>query len=178
MSWTDTIGNLLQQYTGGAAAGAQPASDVQAHFDEVSQAVPSGTLAQGLAEAFRSDRTPGLPGMLSRMFLQSNPEQKAGLLNHLLTSIAPSTFTQALSGTALAGLFSGGKPQVTEEQAQYISPQDVEQLATHAQGSPLLIDSLSNFYAQHKHLVKTLGAGTLAVALAKIAENRRESSGP
>lgn len=172
MSWTDKVGSLLRQYTTGSGAAAQPAPDVHQHFDQVSQAVPGGVLAEGIAAAFKSDRTPELGQMLSNLFSQSNGEQKAGLLNHLIASIGPSTLMQAASGTALAGLLSGGKSQVTEAQAAQISPQDVQQLAAHAQNNPNLVDTLSNFYAEHKGLVKTLGGGALAIILAKIGQKQ------
>ena len=57
MTWTDQVGNLLKQYTSGGAA-AQPAPDVNAHFDEVAQAAPSSSIAEGLSAAFKSDKTP------------------------------------------------------------------------------------------------------------------------
>ena len=177
MSWTNKVESLLQQYAGGSAAAAQPAPDVHAHFDEVSQAVPSGTLADGIAAAFKSDRTPALGQMLSKLFQHSNAEQKTGLLNHLIASINPSTLMQAVAGTGLARILSPNRPQITEQQAQQVSPEDVERLATHAQNNPSLVDSVSNFYAQHKSLVKTLGGGALAVVLARIAEKQRESAG-
>ena len=48
MTWTDKVGNLLKQYTGGgAAAAAQPAPDVHAHFDEVARAAPPSALLKG-----------------------------------------------------------------------------------------------------------------------------------
>ena len=177
MSWTDRVGNLLRQYASGSGAAAQPAPDVHAHYDEVSQGVPQATLADGISAAFKSDRTPALGQMLANLFSQSNPQQKAGLLNHLISSISPSMLTQAVSGTALAGLLSGGRPQISETEAQQVSPQDVQLIAAHAQNNPWLIDSVSNFYAQHKGLVKTLGGGALAIVLARIAEKQRESAG-
>ena len=69
------------------------------------------------------------------------------------------------------------KPQITEAQAQQVSPRDTEQLAAHGQNNPFLVDCVSNFYAQHKGLVKTLGGGALAIVLARIAERQRESAG-
>jgi hypothetical protein len=65
---------------------------------------------------------------------------------------------------------------LTPEQAQKLSPEVVQQLATHAQNSnPSVVESLSHFYAQHTTLIKTLGGAALAVALAKVAE--RQSRG-
>jgi hypothetical protein len=174
MSWMNQVGNILKQYSsGGAAAGTQTAPDVNAHFDEVAKAVPSGTLADGIAAAMRSDKTPALGDMVSSMFGQSNGEQKAGLLNQLLGSLNPAALTQILSSAGLGGL-SGmltGNTQITPEQAQQVPPEVVQQMANHAEkNSPSIVDTLSNFYAQHPTLVKTLGGAALSIALAKVAQ--------
>ena len=69
-----------------------------------------------------------------------------------------------------------GKPQLTPEQAQQIPPEAVQQLANHAQNAnPSIVDTVSNFYAQHTTLVKTLGGAALTVALAKVAERQRQA---
>jgi hypothetical protein len=66
--------------------------------------------------------------------------------------------------------------QLTPDQAQKLSPEVVQQLATHAQNSnPSIVDSVSNFYAQHSTLVKTLGGTALIIALAKVAERQRQA---
>jgi TctA family transporter len=44
------LGDLLKQYSG---SGSTP-PNVEQHFDQVAQAVPSSSLAGGLADAFRS----------------------------------------------------------------------------------------------------------------------------
>jgi predicted DNA repair protein MutK len=178
MSWTNRIEGLLKQYATPGGAAAQPAPDAHAHFDEVSQAVPPGTLAEGIAAAFRSDNTPALGQTLAKLFSQSNSEQKAGLLNHLISSVNPAMLTQILSATGMAGMLSGGTSTITASQAQQITPEVVEQLANHAEKTnPSIIDSLSNFYAQHTTLVKTLGSGALTIALAKIAERQKQAQG-
>jgi len=62
MSFLSGIGDLLKQYSANnATSGAAPA--VEQHFDQVAQAVPSSTLAGGLAEAFRSSQTAPFPQM-------------------------------------------------------------------------------------------------------------------
>ncbi len=174
MTWAEDLSGVLQRYAGGgAAAGAQPAPDVHAHFDQVSQSAPPNVMADGLAAAFKSDRTPGFGQMLSTLFTNSNAEQKAGLLNHLLSSVGSGGLAQILAGTGLAGL-AGGKPNITPEQAQQVSPQAVQQMATNAQQSnPSIVDTVSGFYAQHSTLVKTLGGTALAIALTKVAERQR-----
>jgi len=173
MSWTDKIGSLLNQYSTAGGAAAQPAPDVHAHFDEVAQAVPSGTLAEGIAAAFRSDKTPAMGQMVSSLFAQSNGEQKAGLLNQLISGINPATLTQILSGAGLGGILSGLGSSLTPAQAQQIPPEVVQDMANHAEkANPSIVDSLSNFYAQHSALIKTLGGGALTIALAKIAQRQ------
>lgn len=173
MSWMNQVGNVLKHYSSTGAA-TQTAPDVNAHFDEVAKAAPAGVIADGLAAAFRSDKTPDIGQMVSGMFSQSNGEQKAGLLNHLIGSMNPAALTQILSSvglTGLTGLLSGGQTQLTPEQAQQIPPDVVGQMATHAEkNSPSIVDTLSNFYAQHTTLVKTLGGAALSIALAKMAQ--------
>jgi hypothetical protein len=69
-----------------------------------------------------------------------------------------------------------GATQMTPDQAQKLSPDAVQQLATHAQKSnPSVVETVSSFYAQHTTLVKTLGGAALSVALAKVAEKQRQA---
>jgi hypothetical protein len=174
MTWTDQIGNLLKQYTSGGAATA-PAPDVHAHFDQVAQAAPSSVIAEGLSAAFNSDKTPAFGQMLTTLFNNSNGDQKAGMINHLLSSVNPATLTQLLSGTGLAGLVGAGNTQLTPDQAQKISPEVIQQLATEAQKvDPSVVNSVSTFYAQHTTLIRTLGGAALTVAMAKVAERQQQ----
>jgi len=175
MTWTDKLGNLLKQYTSGGAAAA-PAPDVHAHFDQVAQDAPTSVIAEGLTAAFNSDRTPAFGQMLTTLFNNSTGEQKAGVINQLLSSVPPGALTQILSGVGLAGLAGAGRTQLTADQAQRISPEAVQQLATHAQtANPSVVDSVSSFYAQHSTLIKTLGGTALTIALAKVAERQRQA---
>jgi hypothetical protein len=89
MSWTDKVSSLLKQYTTSGGAVAQPAPDVHAHFDEVAQAAPTSAIAEGLTAAFNSDKTPAFRQMLSTLFNNSTGDQKAGMVNHLLSSVSP-----------------------------------------------------------------------------------------
>ena len=175
MTWIEQVGNLLKQYTSGGAA-VQPAPDVHAHFDEVAQAAPQSAIAEGLSAAFKSDKTPAFAEMLSTLFNNSNGDQKAGVVNQLLSSVSPDILKQVLSGAGLAGLLGSANTPLTPDQAQQLSPQVVQQLATNAEKSnPSVIDSVSNFYAQHTTLVKTLGGAALTIALAKVAERQRQT---
>jgi hypothetical protein len=132
MGVMDQISDVLKQYAGGSA---QVPSNVGQHFDQVAQAAPQSTVADGLAAAFRSDQTPAFGQMLSGLFKQSGGEQKAGVLNQLLASVGPSALAQLAGGGALAGMLSGGAKQITPEQAQTILPEVVQQLAAHAEES-------------------------------------------
>jgi len=177
MTWTDQLGGLLKQYSsGGAAAAAQPAPDVHAHFDQMAQAAPASVIAEGLSAAFKSDKTPAFGEMLSTLFNNSSGDQKAGMLNQLLSSVNPDTLKQVLGGAGLAGLVGAGSTQLTPDQAQKLSPEVVQQLATHAQqANPSVIDSVSTFYSQHTTLIKTLGGAALTVALSKVADRQRQA---
>ena len=175
MPWMDQVGNLLKQYTGGAAAAAAPAQDVNAHFDQVAAAAPAGTLAAGLAAAFHSDQTPAFGNMLSGLFANSTGEQKAGLLNQLMANVTPAMLSSIAGGGALAGLLKSGG-QITPEQAQQVSPEAVQQIAAQAKAAnPSIVDSVSNFYAQHTTLCKTLGGAALSICLAKVAQHTQSA---
>jgi hypothetical protein len=171
MSLFDQLGSVLKQYTGGSA---QNPADATAHFDQVAQAAPPNLMAEGIAAMFHSDQTPAFGNLVGSLFSQSNGEQKAGMLNQLLASVGPGTLAQLAGGGALASLLSGGASQITPQQAQSISPDVVQQIATHAEtADPSIIDKASAFYAQHTTLVKTLGGAALSIALAKVAERQK-----
>jgi hypothetical protein len=176
MPWMDQVGSLLKQYTsGGAATAAAPAPDVNAHFDQVAAAAPCAAIAEGLAAAFHSDQTPAFGTMLSGLFAKSTGEQKAGLLNQLMANVSPAMLSSIAGGAGLAGLLKSGG-QITPEQAQQVSPEAVQQIAAQAkQANPSVVDSVSNFYAQHTTLCKTLGGAALSIALAKVAQRTQQA---
>ena len=193
MNWMNQIGDLLQQYNG---ADPQRAPDtVHDDFDQLAQNAPPAALSDGLAAAFRSDQTPAFGQMVSQMFANGNGQQRASLLNNLLRTVGPTILAQVLSrggggggggglagllggggggGGGLAGLLGGGgTPEVTPEQAEQVSPEEVAQIAEQAeQQDPSIIDRVSDFYSQQPTLVKTLGAAALTIALAKIADRQ------
>ena len=165
--------DMLKQYAGGSTPTSE--ADVHQHFDQAAQSVPQSDMANALSHAFRSDQTPAFGQMVSNLFSQSNGEQKAGMLNHLLASVGPGGLSQIPGGSMLSGLLSGGSNQVTPQQAQNIPPEAVQQLASRAeQTDPSIIEKASSFYAQHPTLIKTLGAGVMSIAMAKLA--RREAA--
>ncbi len=172
MSWMNSLGDLLQQFTGNQSADDAPDERV----NEVLQNVPQSALSDGLAAAFRSDQTPAFGQMAAQLFSNSNPQQRAGMLNTLISVVGPALLAQLSSrggsggGLAgIAGLLAGGQPSVTPEQAAEVSPEAVAELAAQAeQQDPNIIDQLSNFYAEHPTLVKTLGAAAIAIALQRM----------
>lgn len=175
MGVLDDLSGVLKQYAGNNATTPPPA-DVNAHFDQVAQAVPASTLADGVAHALRSNQTPDLSQLVSNLFSQANGAQKAGMLNQLLSSIGsgsrPVLATGALASAGLADVVNKGGT-VTPDQAQQVSPAAVAQLADHAQTADgSIVDKLSGFYAQHPTLVKSLGAGALALVMSKVANRR------
>ena len=176
------LGNLLQQYLGGAAA---PGADTASHFDQAAQAAPTNVLQDGLSAMFHSDQTPPFGQMAGQMFGQASSSQQAGMLNQLIAAMGPGVLASLTSGGGagalggLGGLLSsltggGQAPQITPAQASQITPDQVQVLANHAQqANPGIIDQMSGFYAEHPTLVKTLGSAALAIALSKIAERSR-----
>jgi len=157
MTWTDTVGNLLKQITSTGAV-AEPDPAVHADFEQVAQTAPTSTIAEGLKAAFNSKKTPAFGEMLSRLYSNSNCNQKVGIINQLF------------------GLMGAGNTRVTADQAQNLSPEAVRRLATHVQHSnPSVVESVSTFYAQHITLIKSLGGVALTVALAKMVEEQRHA---
>jgi hypothetical protein len=172
MSLLSGIGDLLKQYSG-TNANAANSPGVEQHFDQVAQAVPSTTIAGGLAEAFRSSQTAPFPQMAAQLFANGNSQQQAGVLNGLVAALGPAVISQ-FAGSApnspLAALLQSGS--VTPTQAASVSPADVEALTSHAQNQdPSIIDRVSAIYAQHPVLIKSLGAAALTIAMKKIADS-------
>ncbi|MEJ7605287.1 MAG: hypothetical protein WKF37_03245 [Bryobacteraceae bacterium] len=161
----DQLGSVLQQYGGGT----QQSQNAESDYDQVVNVAPREAVSGGLAEAFRSDQTPPFPNMLGQLFGNSNGSQRASILNTLLATVGPSL----LSG-ALGRFGQGGQQHVTPEIAQQVSPQEIEELsAKAAQQDPTVIDRVSDFYAEHPTLVKSLGAAALGVALSGLSKQKR-----
>lgn len=162
MSLSNLMG-LLQQY---ANPGTSNTGNVEQDFRQVSQAAPQQHLATGLADAFRSNQTPPFAQMVSTLFSNSNGEQQAGLLNHLLGSVGPGAASGVLGGV----LGGGSNSKVTSEEAQQVPPEAVHQLAEQAEkNDPSIVDTVSSFYAQHPALVQTLGASALGLIMSHIS---------
>lgn len=170
MTLFDNLSNVLKQYTGGSNP--NPAN-VSEHFDQVAEAAPQGAIADGLSDVFRSNQTPSFGSLVGNLFSQSNGEQKAGVLNHLIGSLGPGALSQMAGGGALANLL-GGAGQISPQQAQNVPPDLVEQMASHAEkADPSIVDRASSFYAQHPTLVKSLGGVAMSMVLARVAQRQR-----
>ena len=171
MGILDSLGDLLKQVSSGSA----PEAQVHAAYDQVAQNVPQGTLAEGIAHVFNSNETPPFEQMVSGLFGKSSSDQKAGLINQILGTLGPAGASQVLGGagslSSLAGLLSSGS--VTPQQAEQVTPETVQVLAQQAaQQNPSIVDAAASFYAQHSTLVKTIGAGALALLMNKISQSR------
>lgn len=156
---------LLQQYAGG-----QPSNtNVEQDFEHVSQNVSQSHLAGGIANAFRSDQTPPFAQMVSQLFSQSNGQQQAGILSRLVGAAGPAAASGLLGNVLGGGVQSS---QITPEQAQQVPPSAVHELAAKAeQNNPSIVDEAGSFYAQHPTLVKTLGAGALALVMSHMSQH-------
>ncbi len=185
------IGSILERY-----AGNNDPDGNDDDFDHVAQHAPPTAVSEGVAEAFRSDRTPPFPNMLGQMFRQSDPNTRAGILNQLIAAAGPAVLAGVLGrggastgmggmagglGGLLGGLLGGGGsfggstvPQVTPEQASQVPPEAVEEMAREAQQhNSDIVSRVSEFAAQNPALVKGLGAIAVGIALKHLAGQKR-----
>ena len=169
------LGSLLSQFTGSGTA-----ANAQDHFQQVSQSASPGLLSEGLSAMFHSNQTPPVGQMAGQLFGQANPNQQAGMLTQLLGGMGPSVLASLVAGgggalSSILGQLAPGSAApvaITPAQASQLTPEQVQQIADHAeQHSPGIIDKMSGFYAEHPGLIKTLGGAALAIALAKMAES-------
>ena len=163
--------NVLQNYSQGGQAPAE--GEVADHFQQVAQAAPPSALASGLTAMFHSDQTPPFAQMVGQLFGNSNGTQRASLLNTLLSSGAGAGVLSQLAQSAGISLPTGGGASITPETAQQITPDMAQQAAAQAaQHDPSIVDRVSEIYAQHPTLVKTLGAAAMTIALSHLAHRR------
>jgi hypothetical protein len=176
MNWMNEIANVLQNYSQNAPTD-RDHETVANHFGQVAQAAPPSALADGLAAMFRSDQTPPFAQMIGQLFSNSNANQRANLLNTLLSSGAGADILSQLATSAGINLPAGlgSTAPVTPEMAEQIPPETVQEAAAHVEThDPSIVDRVSQIYAEHPRLVKTLGAAALTLAMAHLA-NRRPS---
>jgi hypothetical protein len=162
------LAGVFEQYRNASVA--NPPQNVQQDYQRAAEAVPSSHLGDALGEAFRSRETPPFGQMVSGLFANSNPDQRAGILNHLLSAVGPGALGSLALGS-LGGLLRGGNANVSPEHAKQVSPEAVQQLAEHAEKqNPSVIDHASQFYSQHPKLVQALGAGSLALIMSHLSK--------
>ena len=162
------LAGIFEQYRNASVA--NPPKNVRQDYEQAADTVPSSHLEDALSEAFRSGETPPFAQMLSNLFANSNPDQRAGILNQLLSAVGPGGLASGALGS-LGGLLRGGNANVSAEQANQVSPDAVQQLAEHAEKrNPSIIDQAGRFYSQHPQLVKALGAGSLAFIMSHLSK--------
>ena len=170
MSWLNALSDLAQRYSG-QGGGTSAAPDAPENdYQQVARHAPPEVVADGLSQAFRSDRTPAFPEMVSNLFSRSGPNERAGLLNRLLAGIGPG----ALAGLpgALGGLL-GGRGEIGPEEANRIAPGDVQEIASQAEKQdPSVVDQVSSFYSQHPQVVQALGGLALTIAMQHMMKRR------
>src|SRR5687768_3084910 len=87
MDWLARVGGILDNYADERRR-PQP-EEVERDFETYSQVAPHTTLADGLAAAFRSDRTPPFAQMLGDLFRRSGASQRQSVLNQLAAALGP-----------------------------------------------------------------------------------------
>jgi hypothetical protein len=159
MSIFDQLGGILNQYSSGNTP---PPEQAPGHFQQVATQIPRSQLGGLLTNIFQSPETGTFGDNVSQMYGQSNPQQRAGILSTLLHGVGP----EILSRFGLPTFASGTPAQVSAEQAQQISPEDVKHIANHAQQqNPGIVQQAGEFYSQHPQLVQALGAGVAIWAM-------------
>ncbi len=157
-------------------------TDTQQDFDEVARQVPSEALAGGIADTFRSDKTPDFGQMAASLFGGSNGSQQAGLLGQLIKSVGPALLS-SVAGGALGRLLQGatgtgqGMPDASQMSASdlsQLSPDQVREIAAEAQRQdPSVLDRVGAYYAEHPEVFKVLGGAAMAIALGQVATRMR-----
>ena len=158
------------------------ANTPEQHFDQVVAHAPANELGKGVAEAFRSDKTPDMGQMVGQLFGNSNGSQQAGVLNQILATLGPAA-ASAIAGGVLGRMMAPSAAQaspnsattpaqITPAQASTLSPDQVTDIVnTAGQQNPGLADQLGSYYAEHSGLIKTLGAAALAITMARMKSN-------
>ena len=164
MKWLETVTDIVNRYQAGNS-GRFNDSATHEDFQQVVQSAPQDMVTNGIAGMFRSNDTPPFAEMISNLFSQSNPSQRVGLLNHLLSVVPPATVA-ALPGLGSLGELLGGNRDAVDRAANELSPDQIQQIATHAETQdPGIVEKVSGFYAQHPGLMKAVGGMALAVAM-------------
>ncbi len=163
------LGGVLQQY----AQGQKNPDRVSQDAEQAMHSAPHESVVGALAGAMRSHETPPFGQLLSHLWGNADNQQRSGILNTLLSSVGGSggSITGFLEQAGLGHLTSLlGSGQVAPQQASQVRAEDVQKLANHAeQRDGSVVERASDFLSAHPGLVKTLGAGALAVFMGHLA---------
>ncbi len=166
--------DILKQYSN---PGKTSPGDVVGHFDSVAQQASPQELGGGIAAALRSDATPPFGQVVGSLFGQSNPDQKAGVLNEILKGLGPAGLTTAgggILGRILGAGATAPAATITPAQAAQVSPSEASTIASSAeQKDGSIVDRVGSFYAQHPTLVKTLGVVALGAVMSHMSNQHR-----
>src|SRR5271163_1925207 len=162
------IGDLVKQFSG------EKSGEAGQLLEQLAGSAPQSAVAGGLAEVFKSDQTPPFAQLASQLFSNSSGEQRASVLNTLVSAVGPGVLAQ-LTGNAsspLAAMLKGNQAPITPEQATEVKPEEVQTLAEHAEhADPSIIDRISQLYAAHPQLIQSLGAAAVAIAAQHMAKS-------
>jgi hypothetical protein len=93
---------------------------------------------------------------------------RAGLLNQLIAAAGPAIVGKL--GSLLGNRTPDASTSITEADAQRISPEQVSDIAQHAEkADPSVMDRIGSYYAKNPEVVKVLGGAALAIALGRLA---------
>lgn len=158
--------DILAQYANQAAAPPQAA----AHEDyaAVAAQAPPDVLGGGIAQALQSEQAGSFASSIEKLFENSNPQQRTGLLSELVRAAGPAILS-SVAGGALSHLGQPGAA-VAPSDADAVTPSQAGELAAAARrNDPGIVSRVGSFYAQHPMVVKALGAAALAIAMNHMA---------
>lgn len=152
------VDGLLQQIQNQGNESVSP--EAQSQFHQIAQSATPQVLSQGLTDAFNSEQTPPFGKIVSQLFGHADNQQKTGIIGALLGS---------LGAAAHPVLTQAGVEDPSSAQATQMTPDQVQQIATQAKhANPGVVGTMSDFYAQHPVLVKSLGAAAMAIVLGRM----------
>ena len=156
----NNLESLAQQLSAHGNAPVPP--EARQQVQQIVEQAPPQALSAGLQDAFNSDQTPPFAQMVGQLFGHGNEQQKGGILGALLGGLGGAQHPVVQQ----AGIDPNAPAQAT--------PQQVEQIAQQAQQqNPGIVGQMSQFYAQHPTLVKSLGGMALAVMLGRMHGSTR-----
>jgi hypothetical protein len=143
--------------------------DVLDDFNEVAKRAPKDVMAQAMAAAFRADEKTSFGAIVAKLFLHSDAELRAALLNMLISHVGRDT-KRVLTNAGLFGLDPDSR-QVSEETTAQLLPEAIGHIAAEAeQRDSRTVDEVSALYARHTQVVRKLGAHAVVTVLTQIAQ--------